>query len=64
MYGKRSDERTRSQVHQKLNDYLEQHTESARRIDEEKIQFVLHIFPGKMNDIMREIDEWIRRSQG
>ena len=46
------------------NEYLEQHRESVKKIDGEKIQFVLHILPGKMNDIMRDIDEWIRRSQG
>ena len=46
------------------NECLEQYRESARRIDGEKIQFAFFILPGKMNDIMREIDEWIRRGQG
>ena len=46
------------------NEYLEQYRESARRVDGEHIHFVLHILPGKTHEIMRDIDEWIRRSQG
>ena len=39
--------------------------DSARRIDREKIQFVFQNFLGKkMNDIVNETDEWIRRGQG
>ena len=46
-------------------DYLEQYRESARRTDGENIQFVFHIVPGKKTtEIVREIDEWIRKSQG
>ena len=47
------------------NDYLEQYRKSARKIDGEKIQFIFHMLPGaKTNDIVLEIDEWIRQSQG
>ena len=46
------------------SDYLEQHKESARKIDGEKIQFICHILlTGKTNEIVREIDQWIRQSQ-
>ena len=62
----RSDERTISHFFTKRwNDYLEQYTESTRRIDGEKLQFVFHIFLGKTtNEIVIETDEWIRRGQG
>ena len=47
------------------NDYLEQYKESARRIDGEKIQLVFHIFlDKKTNEIVLEIDQWIRQGQG
>ena len=46
------------------NDYLEQYRESAGRIDGERIQFMLQMLRGETNDIMREIDELIRRGQG
>ena len=45
-------------------DYLEQYRESVRRIDGEEIQFVSHIILGKKtNEIVRQIDEWIRQGQ-
>ena len=38
--------------------------QSARRIDEEQIQFILPVFLGrKTNEIVLEIDEWIRQGQ-
>ena len=47
------------------NDNLEQYRESARIINGEKVQFVFHLFLGKKtNEIVRVIDEWIRKSQG
>ena len=46
------------------NDYLEQYRESAGRINGERIQLILQMLRGETNDIMREIDESIRRGQG
>ena len=46
------------------NDYLEQCREFARAKDGEKIQIAFHICNGtKMNEIVKETDEWIRRGQ-
>ena len=47
------------------DDDLEQYRDSARRIDGGKVQFILHILlRKKTNDIVREIDDWIRQGQG
>ena len=47
------------------NDYVEQYKKSEVRNNREKVQFVFHMFPGKKTDeIVPEIDEWIRKSQG
>ena len=55
----------KSKFTKSCTDYQEKYRESARRIDGEKIQCVLHILPGKKtNDIVLKIDEWIRQGQG
>ena len=44
MSGRRSDERARNQVHQKMDDYLAYYKETARKIGGEQIQFIFCIF--------------------
>ena len=50
---------------ERWKEHLEQYRESARMIDGDKVQFVFHTSLGrKTNEIVREIDEWIRQGQG
>ena len=43
------------------NDYVEPYRESPRRNNREKVHFVFSILPSKKtNEIVREIDKWIR----
>ena len=50
---------------ERWKEHLEQYWESARMIDGDKVQFVSHTSLGrKTNEIVREIDEWIRQGQG
>ena len=49
----------------KWDEHLEQCRESARRIDGEQIQHRFHTFTGcKKNEIVLQIDEWIRQRRG
>ena len=51
-------------VNNEWNDFLEQHRESARKIDGEQIQFRVHMFLGATTFEMVKIDEWIWQGQG
>ena len=49
----------------RLNDHLEQYRGSVWIIVGEKIPFIFHILlDGETNEVVLEIDEWIRQGQG
>ena len=66
MCGKRSDERARNKVHQKM-EWLSRAIQGICKgnLMERRIQFMSHVFLGKKkNEFVREIDEWIRQGPG
>ena len=64
MHGKSSDEVSELKFNNRWKDHLEQYRESARVIDGEQIQFRFHMFLGETDQIMPNIDEWIRQVHG
>ena len=52
-------------ITKRWKEHLAYYKDTAKRSDEQTIQFTFHIFPGaKTNEIRLEIDEWIRQSKG